>query len=51
MFKQNSEKFTATATREKPRHDKQFVQTEGELTQAQQGSDRWGSPELQLIHN
>ena len=35
MSKQQPEKFTATATSEKPRQEKPFVQVEGELTEAQ----------------
>ncbi|MGK7873173.1 MAG: hypothetical protein AB4426_07625 [Xenococcaceae cyanobacterium] len=35
MAKQKPEKFTATATPEKPRQQKPFVQAEGELTEAQ----------------
>ena len=35
MSKQKPEKLTASVTQEKNRPDKPFVQTEGELTQAQ----------------
>ncbi|MGK7875089.1 MAG: hypothetical protein AB4426_17860 [Xenococcaceae cyanobacterium] len=35
MAKQQREKFTASATQEKPRQEKPFVQAEGELTEAQ----------------
>ena len=35
MFKQKSEKFTATVTSEKTRQQKPVIQAEGKLTQAQ----------------
>ena len=40
MSKQKSEKFTATATLEKPRQQKHFVQAEGELIPSAIGGDK-----------
>ena len=67
MSKQQREKFTATATSEKPHQHKSFVQVEGELTPAQleaiaggeTGTGGWGgnhnetmvSAAQLLIHN